>query len=58
MKSLTVTSAHHNSSGEFVDNQNFAVGYDIITVTLHHIVRLERLLNMVIQLGVFYVRKV
>ena len=52
MQSVGIAAPDHKSAREFVDDDDFAVVHDIIFVALEKLVRFERLLNVMVQIGV------
>ncbi len=46
MQSLAVAAAFHETAGKFVDNKDFAVAHDVITVQLEQSLGAQRLLNV------------
>ena len=58
VQAFVVSSANHDTAREFINDEHFAVVDDIVTVTLHHIVSLQGLLDMMIEFGVVYIGEV
>ena len=58
MQPVGIAAADHQTAGEFVDDDNFSVVDDVIVIPFENVVRFERLLDMVVQIGVFDIRKV
>ena len=59
MEAVRIAPAHHEAAGEFVDNHYFAlVRDDIVFVADEQLVRLQRLLNVVVEVGIFNVAEV
>ena len=53
MQSVAVTTSFHDTAGKFVDNQHFAVAYQIIDVFGKHNVCPQCLIDMIYKLYVF-----
>ena len=53
MQAIAVTTAKHQPSGKFVNNDHFAVFYHIVAVEFHERLRPQRLIEIVRQLHVF-----
>ena len=58
MQTVRITAARHDTSGEFIDNENFIVLYDIIMILLHQVVGAQRENDAVLDLQIFRIRKV
>ena len=58
MQAFIVSSANHDTAREFINDEHFAVVDDIVAVTFHHIVSLQGLLDMMIEVGVVYIGEV
>ena len=58
VQALVIASAHHNSACKLVNNEDFTVIDDIVTISLHHIVRSQCLLDMMIDVCVVDVGEV
>ncbi len=58
MQTVAVTSADHGSAGKLVYDDDLLIVHDIIAVTLHHIVRFQGNVDMVIEVVILNVAKV
>ena len=58
MQTLAVAAAKHETAGELVDDDDLIVLHDIVDVALHDAVRLERLVDVVVERGVFEIGEV
>ena len=58
VQTVGISSADHKTARKFVHDDDFAVVYDIIFVELEKLMRFERLLNVVVEVGVLDLRDV
>ena len=58
VQTFVVASAVHQTAGEFINDDNFAVAHDVIDIALHDAVRLNRLIDVVLNGDVVRVREV
>ena len=55
VQTIAVTPPFHNTAGEFINYQNFAVTNKIIHVFGKHYIGAESLINMINELNIFYI---
>ena len=58
VQTFVVASAVHQTAGEFINDDDFAVAHDVIDIALHDAVRLDRLIDVVLNGDVVRVREV
>lgn len=50
MQTFRITTAFHNTTREFIDNFNFAIGYHVVNITMEQELSTKSLLQMIRQL--------
>ena len=58
MESVAVSSSEHETTCKFVNYNYFAVSYDIVYITLHHVTCFQRLKNVMVYFHVFRIGEV
>ena len=58
MQAIAIPPANHQPPGEFIYDNDFPILHHIVDIPPHGLMRPQRLINMVVQLLVFHIRKV
>ena len=58
MQTVAITASVHNTAGKLVDDEDLIVLYDVVDISLHGAVRLDGLVDVVLDGGVFHIHQV
>ena len=58
MEPFGIAAAEHQTARELIDDDDFSVFHDIVDIPLHDTVRLQRLVDMMAERGVFNIRQI
>ena len=58
VQAFGISSAYHQTTGKFVDDYDFAVRNEVVRISFENEMRLQRLLNVVVEIAVFDIGKI